>query len=334
MKIIILALINYMVFYIEDPYRVLNLKSNCNDSDIQKAFSNMKEKYSNNTQYFSRIERAYNILMNRAKRQIYDIKGGDGLYQFERHPHSFRRGPIEEFVVYVTLKEAYLGTSQTITFRRTSICNICKGKGAAPHGMHVCPHCNGQGETIRKVRTNMGYMQFQETCQHCGGRGQIIKERCNHCGGHKIITENKTLSINISKGVRNNEVIIFEGEGSARPEYLPGDVKVIIRIKPHDNFQRDGNDLIYNLNLTLKEAIKGFSKKILHLDNRWVDISKKTISNPGTYVKINGEGMPSYNSDIKGDLLVKLNIAFPKRLTNKAKEILTKISKSAKATEV
>jgi len=169
---------------------------------------------------------------------------------------------------------------------------------------------------------------MQTTCQHCGGRGKVIGAACTKCKGRKVNRESKNLHVVVEKGMRDGQQIVFERESEQHPDYNPGDVIFTLKMQPHSRFKRVGDTLFYDCPLELKEAILGFKKSIKHLDSHYTEISSKynEIVQPFSVKIIKNEGMPKPkdHGDF-GDMHVKFNVKFPKKLNDKDKELLTKL---------
>ncbi len=318
-------------------YQVLDLTFSATDEEIKKAFNELSKKYhpdkSGSSERFVKIQRAYEVLSNRAKKHIYDT---DGLEEMERYEHAVANGYASQryrkmgdalIQVTVELEDAYKGTERNVVLGRKSLCRKCHATGAKNGELKHCHHCHGRGVVFQQVQTNMGFvMQMQTTCPKCGGQGHMAHEHCPVCGGQKMVTENKTFKLLIEKGIADRDEIVFENEGDSFINALPGDVKFTVLVKPHPQFTRDKDDLYYKLPITFQEALFGFSKRIRHLDGRYVEINRNEPSQPNSYVTLKGEGMPKKNQPTEnGDLYLELTIELPKRLNEAQKKLVKEI---------
>jgi DnaJ family protein A protein 2 len=232
-------------------------------------------------------------------------------------PRRPRRGPDEEQKYEVTLEEMYKGKTVKFSANKQVICVQCNGSGAKEKVKpDTCPRCRGQGmvEALRQI----GPMITKEvvSCDNCQGTGNVIKEkdRCKKCKGKRTTQQTKVLEIYIPPGARHGEQIVLEGEADQIPDQTPGDIVFTLVEEPHDHFTRIGQDLSADLNITLAEALTGFSRTVLtHLDGRGIHITRERgqVLHPNQVLKISGEGMPIKRSDAKGDLYLMTKIAFP-----------------------
>lgn len=247
---------------------------------------------------FAEVARAYEVLSDKEKRQVYDLEGLEGLERLEKHgaggggpmsPFDMffgggqqggrRKGPDAAVEMEVTLEELYNGGSRAARINRNVICPKCRGTGAKDGETQKCRACNGRG--VRMVQQQMApgfVVQMQETCPECGGRGNIAKTACPHCNGKKVMMDEKTLTAQIERGMASDAEIRFERESEQQPGVTPGDVVFKLKAAAHPRFKREGNSLHHEMKLTLKEALLGFKRPIRHLDGRdlWVEHSGVT----------------------------------------------------------
>lgn len=160
--------------------------------------------------------------------------------------------------------------------------------------------------------------QMQSVCTDCAGEGEVINEadRCKTCSGKKTINETKVLEVHIDKGMRDSEKIVFRGEGDQTPGVEAGDVIIIIQQKPHDKFERKGHDLVMHHEVTLTEALCGFTLVLAHLDGRQLVIKSKPgeVIVPGVVKGVKNEGMPMHRNPFeKGFLYIKFDVKFPEK---------------------
>ena len=191
-----------------------------------------------------------------------------------------------------------------------------------------CPMFQGRGVFMKDVDTGMGFsFGMQNTCQKCAGKGIVFSETCPHCKGRKVLKEDKKLRIEVEKGMKDGQNIIFERESEQHPDMIPGDLIVHLRQNPHRFFHtRTGDDLHANMNLNLKEALLGYSKRVIHLDRRELYVESNKPTQPFSIKKIDKEGMPQHNfPSNKGDLYLKFFVRLPEKLSEAEKEIVRQL---------
>lgn len=217
----------------------------------------------------------------------------------------------------VSLEDMYVGKTTKLQLSKNVICGSCKGVGGKPGAVASCKDCHGQGIKVsyQQIAPNMT-RQFQTRCPTCHGQGETIneKDRCPKCKGKKVLNETKILEVHVEKGMRENQKIYFRGEGDQQPDTQPGDVIIVLQEKPHDVFERNGDDLIMKREITLTEALCGFEFVVKHLDGRDLLIrhSPGQVIKPGDHKGIQGEGMPQYKNPFeKGNLYIKFDVVFP-----------------------
>ncbi len=198
------------------------------------------------------------------------------------------------------------------------VCSQCKGSGAREKVKpQQCDRCKGAGIQEAYRQFAPGFVRKEIVpCDHCQGYGMYYKEkdRCKKCKGKRTVEETKALEIYIPRGSMLGERIVLEGEADQFPDQTPGDIIFTLFEEPHDIFTRLGNDLSADLNLTLGEALGGFSRVVLkHLDGRGISINhpRGKILRPTDILKVPGEGMPMKRGDSKGDLYLIVKVEFP-----------------------
>ncbi len=297
---------------------------------------------------FKAVTQAYEILRDDEKRQMYDLHGMDAFdptkgaggagvdlndilsQMFGMNmggmggmgggggPRRPRKGPDEEQAYKVTLEELYKGKTVKFSAEKQIVCSHCKGTGAKDKVKAApCDRCKGQGiqEGYREVGPGLIRKEII-TCDHCQGAGVYIKEkdRCKKCKGKRTVKETKMLELYIPRGSMQGERITLEGEADQFPDQIPGDIVFVLVEEPHDQFTRIGNDLSADLEITLAEALAGFSRVVLkQLDGRGIHINhpRGKLIRPGEVLKVPGEGMPLKRGDTKGDLYLIAKIDFP-----------------------
>jgi DnaJ-class molecular chaperone len=277
---------------------------------------------------FLKVGKAHEVLMDPEKRKIYDIYGEEGLTQPNLMNENKQRGPNARVDLQVELEDLYNGASKDLSLQKNEVCHKCHGTGGKLGKTKQCPHCGGRGVVMQDVQTGMGFtFRMQNTCQHCQGKGIIFSETCDACRGRKVVRVDKILRVEIEKGMKDHQNIIFERESEQHPDTIPGDLVVTLRQKPHKFFHsRTENDLHATFTLNLKEALLGYSKKITHLDNREFYVESNKPTQPFSVRKIDNEGMPQHKfPSHKGDLYIKFLVRLPEKLSESEKELVKQL---------
>lgn len=233
-------------------------------------------------------------------------------------PKRPRKGRDEEQEYEVTLEELYKGKTVKFASTKNIICSHCKGTGGKEKAKpESCQKCKGNGVTVGLRSVGPGLVtQERMICDNCTGTGTVFKEKdkCKKCKGKRTTSEKKVLEIYIPRGAREGERIVLEGEADQVPDQTPGDIVFTLKEEDHEIFQRAGDDLSAELDITLAEALTGFSRVVLkHLDGRGIHLNhpQGKVLRPGQILKVKGEGMPLKKSDAKGDLYLVVKIDFP-----------------------
>lgn len=228
--------------------------------------------------------------------------------------------------VEMTLEEVFTGVQKEISLSKYIVCPLCNGSGAEPGTkMETCPSCRGTGEVHQVHQTFLGSFTKSATCPQCNGDGKIPEKKCQKCRGEGRIKDIETISFFIPAGVQNQEVIRINGKGEAgaRGE-KSGDLLVKIRVKDHPYFQRRGDDIYYNLDVSFSQAALGDKVDVPTLGGE-VELKIPPGTQQGKLLRLKGMGIPHLNSRGKGDMYVKINIKTPTRLTKKQKELIEKL---------
>lgn len=231
--------------------------------------------------------------------------------------------------VKLTLEEIAHGVTKKIKVNKYVPCQECDGTGArGKSGYSTCSTCRGTGHVTRVTNTFLGQMQTTSTCPNCGGEGRIITEKCTVCHGEGIISSEEVIPINIPAGVGEGMQMTVSGKGNAaRRGGMNGDLLVVIHEEEHPELMRDGNDLLYNLHISIPQAAMGTPVEIPTIDGK-VKIRIEPGTQPGKILRLRNKGLPDINGYGKGDLLVSINVWIPKTLTREEKNMLEKFSES------
>ncbi|AWP05568.1 putative dnaJ -like subfamily A member 1 [Scophthalmus maximus] len=329
-------------------YDTLGVKPNATPDELKRAYRKLALKYhpdKNPTEgeKFKQISQAYEVLSDAKKREVYDrggekaikeggtggggCSGGGGFaspmdifdlfFGGGSRMHRERKGKNIVHQINVTLEDLYNGATRKLNVQKNAICERCEGRGSRKGAAQVCMTCHGTGMQVRMHQLIPGMVQQVSTvCHSCQGQGQRVshKDRCKACAGRKILRQKKILEVHIDKGMRDGQKIVFHGEGDQEPGLEPGDIIIVLDLREHPRFTRRGEDLTMSMELQLVEALCGFKKPVLTMDNRTLLIT----SHPGELIKpgdtkcVLSEGMPMYRRPFeKGRLIIHFSVVFP-----------------------
>lgn len=345
-----------------DYYQILNLadkREAATDKEIRREFRRLSRLYhpdvastEDDKIKYSEVNRAYEVLSDKRKRKVYDMRGERGLEQLEQldrakdqpgggmnpftqfmgvHVDDGLRGPNMEVETKVELSQVFTGAQVPLQIHKHKVCHRCKGTGAdntAP--MVPCSQCGGEGVLHQRIQLFPGMIHnVNQPCPSCGGSGKRPERLCPVCNGKKVVYGSSTVVLDLEPGMEEDHVLKFEMEAEETPDRLPGDLLVHVRTHPHPVFARRRNqlDLDASLVLTLKEALLGFDRRITHLDGEeQVEVRGETPSPYGTVVRVAGKGMPKLHvPSERGDLYVHLRYDLPERLTEEQKALVEKL---------
>lgn len=246
--------------------------------------------------------------------------GGFGGFGSSRG-RSVQRGSDLRVKVKLTLREIATGVEKKIKVKKYVACTKCHGTGAEDNkSITSCPTCNGNGFVTRVTNTILGQMQTQSSCQHCGGSGKTITKKCAECNGEGIVRAEEVIALNIPAGVAEGMQLSMSGKGNAaRRGGVNGDLLIVIEEEKHPELIRDENDLIYNLLLTVPQAVLGDSVEVPTVDGK-VKLKIDQGTQPGKVLRLRNKGLPSVNSYGTGDLLVNVSVYIPEKLSASEKE--------------
>ncbi len=238
------------------------------------------------------------------------------------------RGTNLRVKVKLTLKEIATGVEKKIKVNKHVSCKTCNGSGAKNGNFETCRSCNGSGTITRVQQTILGAMQTQSTCSTCHGEGRIVKDKCNTCHGDGIVREEEVISINIPAGVAEGMQLSMNGKGNAAPRGgINGDLLILIEEEEHPHLKREGNHLIYFLNISFPDAALGTSVEIPTVDAK-AKIKIEPGTQSGKVLRLKGKGLPDVNSYGRGDQLVEISIFTPTHLSAEEKQLLEDLRQS------
>jgi len=257
-----------------------------------------------------------------------DAFGGFGGFGSSRRSSGRRvnKGSNLRVKVKLTLDEIASGTEKKIKVSKYVPCDTCNGTGAADsNSMSTCTTCHGSGYVTRITNTILGQMQSTSVCPACGGEGKLITKKCTACFGEGIVKRDEVIKINIPAGVGKGMQMSVNGKGNApRRGGVNGDLLVVIDEEEHPDLIREGNDLIYNLFISIPDAILGAHVEIPTVDNQ-VKIKIEPGTQPGKILRLRGKGLPEVNGYGRGDLLVNVNVWIPKNVTREEMKMIEKL---------
>ncbi len=246
---------------------------------------------------------------------IFNIFGGGSPFGSARaRPDAPRRGADLQMALSITLEEAAAGVTRTVTIPRWEPCDHCHGTGSEPgHDPRECPTCHGAGQVKSRVRTPFGDTISVVTCPTCGGRGKIVEKPCTECGGEGRIHRRREQEIRIQPGVDTGTRLRVPGAGEMGANGgPPGDLYIVMEVREHPVFRRDGNDLHRTVSVPWPQAVMGGTSAVGTLIDGDAEFSVPEGAQPGQTVRLKGKGMPSLRSDRRGDIVLHLTVDVPK----------------------
>jgi molecular chaperone DnaJ len=253
------------------------------------------------------------------------FSGGFNNYSGSSSGRS-NRGADLRVKVKLSLKEIATGVEKKIKVNKYVACSHCKGSGAEnTNAYSTCSACRGTGHITRTMNTILGQMQTRTVCSECNGEGKKITKKCPNCNGEGIIRSDDVITINIPAGVTGGMQLSLSGKGNAaRHGGINGDLLVLIEEETHPELIRDQNDIIYNLLLSVPQAVMGGTVEIPTLDGK-AKIKIDPGTQPGKVLRLRNKGLPSINHYGTGDLLINIGVYIPENLTKEQKEIFVKL---------
>ncbi len=255
--------------------------------------------------------------------------GGFGGFGGGGSARRVNRGSDLRIKVKLNLKEVVNGTTKKLKINKFVTCDLCGGSGAKDsHSFETCSTCHGSGYVTQMVNTFFGRTQTTQACPTCGGDGKIIKTPCTKCKGEGAIRGEEVVEIRIPAGVGEGMQLSVSGKGNAaRRGGENGDLLVLIEEQKDQELVRDGNDLIYNLNISIPTAVLGDSVEVPTVDSR-AKIKIEPGTQAGSVLRLRGKGVPDVNGYGKGDLLIVINVHIPKNLKSEDRKLVEKMNQS------
>ena len=239
------------------------------------------------------------------------------------------RGSDIRIRVKLPLKDIVHGVEKTVKINKMVQCPDCHGRGAASEAdIKTCPDCNGSGMVSRIQRTILGSMQTTSPCPRCGGEGKIVSNPCKRCNGSGLVKKAEEITFKIPAGVSEGMQLTVQGKGNAaKAGGVNGNLLVVIEEEKDPVLERDGNDLIYSLFISVADAINGCEAEIPSVDGK-LKIKIEPGTQPGKTLRLRGKGVPDVNGYGTGDLLVAVQVWIPKKVSREEKEMVEKLGQS------
>lgn len=255
--------------------------------------------------------------------------GGFGGFGSSRSSQRVSKGSNLRVRVTLNLQEIANGVEKKLKVKKHVSCNHCSGTGADKGtAVETCSTCHGSGTVTRVANTILGQMQTQSACPTCNGEGKSITKKCSHCNGEGLLVDEEVISVKIPAGVEEGMQLSVSGKGNAaRRGGINGDLLVLIQEEQHPELIRDGSDLIYNLTISIPDAILGSPVEIPTVDGK-VKVKIDQGTQPGKILRLKGKGLPEVNSYHKGDLLVRVNVFIPKDISKDEVKMVEKLKES------
>jgi molecular chaperone DnaJ len=347
-----------------DYYELLGVPRDADDAQIKKAFRALARKLHPDVsddpdaeERFKEVAEAYEVLSNRETRQLYDRYGHAGLRSGGFQPHYADFGSLGDifsaffgedvFVggtrggrarggdvaveVEVELVDAAHGAKREVVFDVGVTCDTCAGSGARPGTQPVvCAQCGGAGRVQQVSRTVFGEFVRTQTCPRCGGGGRTVEEPCPTCAGSGRELQERRLEVEIPEGIHDGQRIRIGGQGHVGSGYgaRAGDLYVLVHVRPDPRFQREGDDIYSQVDLTVTQAALGATVSVPTLDGD-VELEFEPGTQPGAMRVLRGRGMPRLQAYGTGDQRVLVNVTVPRRLSERQRELLEEFEQLA-----
>ena len=345
-----------------DYYEVLGVSREASDQELKSAYRKLALKHHPDRnpgdhaaeERFKQASEAYQVLCDADKRAAYDRYGHAGVgaasqgyggpfagsvdigdifgdlfgemfnvgAQQQRGSRQ-HRGDDLRVDLSIEFEDAIFGAETEVKVRRLETCPTCSGRGSASgQGPTVCRQCQGRGQ----LRYQQGFFSVARTCNACGGTGSIIGDPCTTCRGETRVSKELKLNVKVPPGVEDGTRIRYAGEGDAGRSGGPkGDLYVVLSIKPHDLFERDGHDLRCVIPISFPQAALGAEIEIPGIDGP-VNLKIPEGTQSGKELRVRGRGVPYLSSKGHGDLVVKVLVQVPRKLSRAQRELVAKLS--------
>jgi molecular chaperone DnaJ len=345
-----------------DYYEVLGVSRDCSESELKTAYRKLAMQYhpdrnpgnAKAEEKFKEASEAYGVLSDADKRAAYDRYGhastssgfgggspfadatdlgdifGDLFGEMfggggQRRGSRVQRGEDLRYDITIEFEDAVFGKEIEIKVRRRENCAACRGMGTTSgKGPSVCGQCQGRGQ----LRYQQGFFSVARACGNCGGTGTIITDPCTTCRGETRVAREFQMKVKVPAGVEDGTRIRYSGEGEAGRFGGPrGDLYVVLTVRPHDFFERDGHDLHCVVPISFPQAALGAEIQIPGLDGE-VTLRVPEGTQSGKEFRIRNHGVPHLNESGRGDLLVEVMVQTPKKLSRTQRELVRQLAES------
>jgi len=347
-----------------DYYEILGVSRGASEKEIKSSFRRLARELhpdvsgeADAEERFREAAEAYEVLSKTETRELYDRFGHEGLNTGGFRPTQFDFANIADLFsvffgddlfgvpgggggrsargadvlaeVEIDLDEAARGALKAVPIPVSVSCKACEGSGAAPGTQpEKCPRCEGAGRLQAISSSVFGQFIRSHTCPDCGGAGQILRTPCPQCHGSGQTLEERTLDVEIPAGIHDGQRIRLSGEGHAGVVGgRAGDAYVLVRIRPHEKFVRDGNDIVSTVDLTMSQAALGALVTVPTLDGE-MELEFKPGTQAGEVRVLRGRGMPVLQGFGRGDHRLLVNLTIPRNLTDEQRRLLEEFSRS------
>lgn len=348
-----------------DYYEVLGVSREASEQELKSAYRKQAMKYHPDRnpgdhtaeEKFKEASEAYQVLSDADKRAAYDRYGhagvsgaaaGGGFGGFQgavdlgdifgdlfgemfnmgggqQRQNRQRRGEDLRYDLAIKFEDALFGTETEVRIRRYESCVTCKGTGSSSgRGPSTCPQCQGRGQ----IRYQQGFFSVARTCSACGGAGVIVTDPCVTCHGETRVAKEAKLHVKVPAGVEEGTRIRYGGEGDAGRSGGPsGDLYIVLAIRAHDFFERDGHDLHCMIPISFPQAALGAEIEVPAIDGA-VTLKVPEGTQSGKDLRIKGRGVPYLNEKGRGDLIVRVVVQIPKKLTRAQRDLVAQLAET------
>ena len=350
-----------------DYYDVLGVSRSASDEDIKKAFRKLAMEYHPDRnkrdgaeEKFKEINEAYQVLSDSKKRTAYDQFGHAGLSGngagrgFEGYENfggfgdifdaffggfgesrtrgrqdTARRGADIRYSMTIDFEDSVFGAEEDIELQRTEVCSACKGSRSEPGSSPTtCSNCRGSGEVRRAHQSVFGQFVQVVACSVCRGEGRIISRPCKTCRGSGSERRNRKIEMTIPAGIEDSTQVRLRGEGEAGSNGgAPGDLYIVVRVRPHEFFRREGYDILYTQHINVSQAALGATISVPTVfGDAPLDVPEGAQT--GETIRMRDKGVPHMKSTRNGDQIVRLIVDTPKTLTEEQQQLFQQLAES------